>query len=91
MVNGATVVSKVGSLGCLLDDTHNFMYQILLLSLKSNPAGNTQRYYITGGEGCQEKRKERKSRKNRSEVAGFSSASRFPARKREAVTHGETI
>ena len=39
--------------------------------------------------GDQEKRKERKSQKSRNEekVAGFSSASLFPGRKWEAVTH----
>ena len=38
--------------------------------------------------GCQEKRKERKIQKSRSEVnvVGFRSASLFPARKWEAVT-----
>ena len=43
--------------------------------------------------GGQEKRKDRKTRKSRSEekVVGFSSASLFPARKHEAVTLGGTI
>ena len=47
-------------------------------------------YYIAGG---QEKRKDRKTRKNRSEekVESFSSAFLFPARKREAVPQGGTI
>ena len=43
--------------------------------------------------GDQEKRKDRKTRKNRSEenVVWFSSASLFPARKREDVTQGGTM
>ena len=47
-------------------------------------------YYIAGGE---EKRKDRKVSKSRSEdkVVGFSSASLFPVRKWEAVTRGETM
>ena len=47
------------------------------------------RHYIAGGE---EKRKGRKTRKSKSEekMVGFSSASLFPARKREAVTQGGT-
>ena len=42
--------------------------------------------------GVQEKRKDRKTRKSTSEEkgVGFSSASLFPARKREAVTQGRT-
>ena len=43
-------------------------------------------YYIAGG---QEMRKDRKTRKSREEkMVGFSSASLFPARKREAVSQG---
>ena len=43
--------------------------------------------------GVQEKNKDKKSRKSRSEekVVGLSSAFLFPARKREAVTQGGTI
>ena len=43
--------------------------------------------------GGQEKRKDSKLRKSRNEekVVGFSSASVFPTRKREAVTQGGTI
>ena len=43
--------------------------------------------------GVQEKRKDRKTRRSRSEekVVGFSSASLFPARKLEPVTQGGTI
>ena len=43
--------------------------------------------------GRQEKRKDRKPRKSKSEekVVDFSSASLFPIRKREAVTQGGTI
>ena len=42
---------------------------------------------------AQEKRKEKKSQKSRSEekVVGLSSASLFPARKLEVVTQGGTI
>ena len=41
----------------------------------------------------QEKRKDRKSQKSRSEknVVGFSSDSLFPARKRKLVTQGGTV
>ena len=41
---------------------------------------------------CQERRKDRKTRKSKSEekVMGFSSASLFPVRKRDAVTQDET-
>ena len=50
------------------------------------PTGSTKRYYIVGGQ----KRKDRKTRKSWSEekVVNLSSASLFPARKREAVTEG---
>ena len=43
--------------------------------------------------GIQEKRKERKNQKSRSEekVEGFSSGFLFPSRKQEAVTKGGTI
>ena len=49
--------------------------------------GSTQRHYIAGG---QEKRKDRKARKSKSEekVVGFMLVSLFPTRKREEVTQG---
>ena len=54
------------------------------------PVGSIQRYYISLG--GQEKKKDRKTRKGRSEekVVGFSSASLFPTRKWESVTQGGT-
>ena len=64
---------------------------IIIICKGVTPAGSTQTYYIAGG--GQEKRKDRKTRKSRSEekMVGFISASLFPTRKWEAVTQGGTI
>ena len=52
-------------------------------------AGSTQRYYNTEVSG-EEKRQENTKRYEGRESVGFSSASLFPARKREAITQGGT-
>ena len=63
----------------------------LLLLLKSKPQQAAFKGTISWG--VQEKRKERKTQKSRSEekVVGFSSASLFPTRKWKPVTQGGTI
>ena len=68
-----------------------YRFHRILLLLRSNPGGHHLKVlYRQGG---QEKRKERKIWKSRSEekVVGFSSPSLFSARKEEAVTQGKTI
>ena len=68
-----------------------FLKEIISLLLLSGvtPAGSTQRYYIGGG---QENRKDRKTRKSKSEIKWMVLAQPpFPARKREAVTQGGTM
>ena len=61
-------------------------WQLLILLLRAELRG-------TISLGDQEKRKDRKTQKSKSEekVVGFSSASLFPARKREAVTQDGTM
>ena len=71
-----------------LTHTHTYIY----IFLKSNPSRQHSKVLYRWGVG-QEKRRERKSRKIRSEekVVGFSSASVFLARKLQAVTQGGII
>ena len=62
-----------------------------IISIKERPQQTALKTIISLGD--QEKGKDGKSRKSRKEekVMGFSSASLFPARKREAVTQGGTM
>ena len=54
------------------------------------PAGSTQRYFIVVVGGCVRRRGKTENH-GKEKAVGFSSASLFSARKREAITHGGTI
>ena len=64
---------------------------IIIIIIKEQPQQAALKSTISLG--VQEKRKDRKTQKSRSEekVVGFSSASLFPARKREAVAQGGSM
>ena len=70
---------------------HIYIHTHIIIIIKELPQQATLKDNISLG--SQEKRKDRKTRKSRSEekVLGFSSASVFPARKRDAVTEGGTL
>ena len=81
--------------GTPLIHTHSHTYkhtqtENIYIYNMSNPSSSTQKYYIAGGLGEEERRgKQRKSR-SEEKVVDFSSDSLFPERKREVVTLGGT-
>ena len=80
----------------IIDSTNNLKYvlgsyrQVDLLLLKCNPSKQHSKVlYRCGVRGKGKAQKTRKSR-SKEKVVGFSSASLFPERKREAVNQGGT-